>query len=99
MSMHVLWKGYLKRHARLPGPRILLRLGGDTPSQTRAKINAAFCRDSDEESLSIRTEALELWTERFKESRPVVDMLDPADWKALPHGGHQRKTHLGPSSR
>ena len=95
MSIHVVWRGYLRWHKNLPGPRILLQIGGSAPSRTRELINADYRRTGDEESFKVRMDTLEQWANMYTDCAPLVVPTPATEWKTLADGGHQRRTHIG----
>ena len=93
--INVVWRGYLRRHKDLPGPRILLMIGGSVPSRTRDLISADYRRTGDEESFKVRMDTLEQWADMYTACAPLVMPTPATEWKSLAGGGHQRRTHIG----
>ena len=91
----VVWRGFLRRHKRIPSARLLLDIGGASPGRTRERINEQYDRNGDEETLFVLTQALEQLSEIYKDTSPTVMKPDLTDWTTLKGGGHMRKTHKG----
>ena len=89
--MKATWQGMLKRNASDADARLLVALGGRSPSDTVRKIKARV-KDATI-TCAAATAALEACN-RYAAVHgrgALVDMRDPGDWEPLPGGWRGRK--------